>query len=165
MMVDWVVGSRLGKRSRSCWSSCCVLSSPGVDFFVGTAGPSNSSVSKEVADDSLAAALLPRRLRKDDARYSAGSNIGEGSSDLSSSDESCRSSTSTVPDFGLISCSSVFPNFPPCMGGTKSLHRPSMLPIWNLNMNSCVSNPWKAFTSSVASRPTICRMALSPPGW
>lgn len=56
-------------------------------------------------------------------------------------------------------------NSPPCTGGMKFPQRPSIFPTTNLCMNCWVSCECSALISSVPSRPTRCKMAISPPGW
>lgn len=95
---------------------------------------------------------------------SAGSNIGEGEAVLlgvlvesTKCSRDMSSSTSTI--------SSSLRKCPPWIGGMKLFHRPSIFPITNFNMNACVSAECNARISSVASLPTMCNTALSPPGW
>lgn len=90
------------------------------------------------------------------------SNVGVGGAVLL---EELELSSHTCCGYLTWSCSIVLLNSPPCIGGMKFSQRPSIFPTTNLCMNRWVSCECSALISSVPSRPTRCKMAISPPGW
>jgi len=75
--------------------------------------------------------LLALRFRMDAAVRSAGSKMGLCSAEVPVLTDSCSEEQDSKYSSSDSSASSSWVlNFPPCMGGVKLSHGPSMRPIW-----------------------------------
>ena len=154
MISSCDTGSRDGYLRRSEEISASVRAS-----IADVLSCSSDSDIDEAEDSDVESACLLLRIPLVSA--SIASNIGVGGAVLLDELELCSLSCSACL---TESCSTLGMNCPPCTGGMKFSQRPSTLPTTNLCMNCCVSAECNALISSVPSRPTMCKMAISPPG-
>jgi hypothetical protein len=130
VMLSWVAESKDGYLALSKSSSSCVRRSSTDIFAAGVV--SSSSTDEMLELEEALPVLFAARLRIEEDGWSTGSKIGLWSADEAELVVSCseaeHESKYSSPE--SMSSSSCVLNLPPCIGGRKFVHRPSMRPIW-----------------------------------